>query len=192
MAIPVEFGETSALHNALAYNWTLNVNFCNNWKCIIVGIGKLWQLAINNDIGFNFERYELTEIPSMQLTNIDNVFNVEWIVQQLYIAHDHIVPTAKQQSGLHAAIAQWPDPENNNWSKMHNTLGNVHTCGVLWCCKQHQQINCQTCIVHNLSHQGTLEYSCSQQSWPFFKAYSIYQGYVNRLFNYKAINDTGW
>ena len=65
-------------------------------------------------------------------------------------------------------------------------------CGVGWICYTHDQLNCEECLLNASYNNGRIVYDCKQDDYPFFKAFTVYQGYIPRLFNARTINELGW
>ena len=179
------------------FNVQLNPNFTNNWNCIIlVAVDKL---KYPNENRFNYQKYEFHESPSLYLSNSKTVINVEWIVQQCYVAHDHILPSKQDQMGMNQCISEWPINEECNFPVYRNEslLINIDEnrlpyCGVGWCCQEHLKVNCNPCIQDDLVNNGCILYECQEELWPYYKVYTIYQGYIPRLCNARTINELGW
>ena len=183
------------------FNLQLNPNFTSNWNCVIIGLCDRWK-SVNNDArGFNLELYSIHDTPSIFLSNEKCVINVEWIVQQCYVSHDHIIPSKLDLIGLVRSVNQWPNSDQNNWPNVTNPNlidetnldgDELPYCGVGWKCIIHNQLNCIDCLNDIMMHKGKIVYDCKQDDWFYFKAFTIYQGYIPRLFNARTINELGW
>ena len=181
------------------FNLQMNPNFTNHWECIIIAVANRWKLKYPNQNGFNYQQYSFHDSPSLYLSNCTKVINVEWIVQQCYVAHDHILPSKADQIGMNKTISEWPINDNCNFPVCRNESllididdNKLPYCGVGWCCKQHLKVNCNPCIQDDLTNNGCILYECKQELWPYYKVYTIYQGYIPRLFNARTINELGW
>ena len=180
----------------------MNHNFDDDYSCIIVACCLEWKSDnVNAQNQFNFEIFSIDNVPTIQITDKRKIINVKNIVQQCYVVHDHVIPCQEDQRGISQMVDPWPfdDDEKSNWVSSRNIdlrEGKNHVlpyCGVGWVCRKHKCFNCKRCLNkgRNCSN-GNLIYQCIEEQWCYFKAYTIYQGYVNRLFNSRSINELGW
>ena len=132
--------------------------------------------------------------PQIEITSDKQIINVKSIVQQCYVAHDHISACKSDQTGMNQAVSAWNENNKNDiWPLTRNVLDNpISFCGVKWKCREHNQINCNRCLNRGLVNKGDIIYECVEDDYPYYKAFSIYQGYVNRLWNSKTITQLKW
>ena len=186
---------------ATKYNYIINDAFDDKLDCVIVACCNIWECKyLKHKDRFNYQVYKFHDTPVIFLQHIQKVINVKNIVQQCYIAHDHIIPSQQDQSGLKRLIPSWPQHENAHWSthranhneEAHSNSCILPFCGAGWKCREHQRLNCALCLNETNNNKGNIVYECVEKKWPYYKAYTIWQGYVNRLFNARCINETGW
>ena len=183
------------------FDYNLNPNFTTHWSCIIAGFCNQWKLEHDNNHGFNYELYSIHNTPTILLSNDKRVINVEWIVQQCYMSHDHIIPCKQDLIGVQRAVSNWPSNNESNWPNVPNPnlidvtnvdIDELPYCGIGWKCSSHNQLNCAGCLNDIMMNKGQIIYDCKQDDWSYFKAFTIYQGYIPRLFNARTINELGW
>ena len=174
--------------------------------CIILACCNVWECQhLTHTNRFDYQKYTIHDSPSIFITMNKKIVNVKNIVQQCYVVHDHIVPTKEDQSGIKRLIQSWPQYESfSNWPTTRIEIDEeleldseskkcLPFCGVSWQCRDHEIINCHQCINQGINKRnGSIVYDCVENNWPYYKAYTIYQGYVNRLFNSRRINELGW
>ena len=179
------------------YNLQLNNNFQPKYNCIIIALCDQWKLKTQHSHQFDYKKYSIHDTPSIFLTNAKTTINVEWIVQQCYIAHDHIIPCKSDQIGLQRSINLWPIDEHCHFPHIRNNPvqfepNELPYCGTGWICNIHKRFNCEECLHNRLQNNGSIIYDCKEDKWPYYKAFTIYQGYIPRLFNARTINELGW
>ena len=181
------------------YGFQLKPNWDDSWSCLIIAICRQWHLKNQSLHGFNFEMYDMHSNPLIEISNQIEVVNVKNIIQQVYIAHDHVIPCQMDQIGVSKIVHQWPIGNDSNWASQRNVnltnvvhASEIEYCGVGWRCRKHNIVDCPDCINDVAVAGGELIYDCKQSHWPYFRAFTIYQGYVNRFFNSVTINELGW
>ena len=182
--------------------YTLNQSFEDSYESIIIACCLEWHPrdSGNNENQFNYETFDFHSVPVIQLSQIKKIVNVKNIVQQCYVAHDHVIPCLEDQRGVNNMINAWSmDDDDCNWvmnRNIHLQENENHIlsyCGVGWKCRDHDTVNCNECLNRgNHCNKGDIVYDCVEEEYPYFKAFTIYQGYVNRFFNCRCINELGW
>ena len=179
----------------------LNLNFEHDENSLIVVMTKQWRMIHNEQFQFDYRKYNFHETPLIQLSDECVVVNATSIIQNVYISHHHILPSQNDQIGLRRTIPNYPKCDKCSFPKTNSNHLNdqqishaksMRFCGVAWRCSQHSSINCDTCLNDRLVAGGKYDFDCKVHKSPIFKAYTIYQGYVNRLCISNTINETGW
>ena len=178
-----------------------NENWTTHWDDIIMLGGHIWRLEPGTSTNINLELYSLNNTPTIINTNTVRCFSVEFIVQQLYIQHHHIIPTKEDQNVLHESVRMWPHGDSSHWPDSRNVDiasscdgSQLPYCGVGWFCgnENHRQANCTQCDQIRYAMRSKLKSQCREDLHPVYRPYSIYQGFIPRLFGCKRINELGW
>ena len=63
-------------------------------------------------------------------------------------------------------------------------------CGMGWLCQElRPKINCMDCLNHNQHSGRSIISYCCEKERPYYQALSIYQGYLNRMWNDRTVNE---
>ena len=183
-------------------NIQLNPLLETDWTCCIICVGFNWKNKYpNSQYGFNLQKYNFNQVPVMYKSDEKCVFNAKNIIQCCYVAHDHIWADKQDHVGVAAKFTPWASIHQSNLPKkranhdllqINNDNCKLEYCGVGWCCNMHDEINCHICVRDDTNNSGSLHYECQENKWPFYKPYSVYQGYVCRFFNAHTINELNW
>ena len=176
------------------YGWVLNNKFTNNWQSLLICICTKWNVHGMPLYGFDYTKYSIFNSPLISLSNDQRAISVEYIVQNMYIAHDHILPIASDQKNINRHCPGWFNPRKHHWQLnagnnriVSDNLQQPKHCGISWMCTSHSVIDCPRC-----TGKGQIIYACLEAEWPYFHAFSVYQGYACRLFNSRTVNELGW
>ena len=168
-----------------------------SWNKILLCVGKLWVNKETNSANINLEKNGIEDVPVIFESDRQACFSVEWIVQKIYISHDHITASKHDHYALRSIHNAWPNQSNFGMNRNHDIADRVTDpsqltwCGYGWVCSEKPPIvNCGKCIFDEKHGGGTTISECKQQVWPYFKPYSIFQGYIPRLFSCRSCNET--
>ena len=176
----------------------LNNNFTKyNDNELYILNGPLWCNNEKQTYNINFQNIDINHMPQIKQTSKKTTISLEWVVQKLYVAHDHIIPSKQDQHGIYETNKPWPDIDENHLpSKRHininiNPPKNLMSwCGMGWICNcDNAQVNCSKCLQTQEHAGGNIIFECQTTQWPYYKAYSIYQGFIPRLFSARSINE---
>ena len=163
----------------------------NTWKYCNI----LHEFANDSDIilicGFNVVNVDETNFVSMENYDIAHVpeFKINWksqkitsatnIIQKLYGVHSHRLMTLNDHITLSKCVgmhSQWPFLQKQNIQRLGTkNCNNLKYCG--WYAKYDQD------------ERIKFEAHCCVQEYPIFRLYSVYQGFIPRLFSTKRINE---
>lgn len=179
-------------------NECLNNNFTRyDMNDLYLLNGKLW---CNNEIktyNLNFETMNIENMPQLKETQNQITISVEWVIQKLYVAHDHIIPCKEDQKGIYMTNKPWPNPNESHLPENRHIKLNIDPkkqymswCGIGWICNcVDAKVNCEKCLQSGEHAGGNIIFQCQTTLWPYYKAYSIYQGFIPRLFSARMINE---
>lgn len=140
-------------------------DFINN--DIIVSFGSPVVDTVNN-ISVNMETFNSESTKFQILPNIYHVTNVKNFIQKLYVSHDHNCMTKNDHQILNNQITdKWPYIDTN-WIPDHRIF-NQKYCGFYF--------------------TNTIKTDCCIHENPILKLYSVYQGFIPRLFSTRRISD---
>lgn len=142
--------------------------------------------------GFNVVNIDETKFVSMENYDITDMveFKINWqspkitsatnIIQKLYAAHSHCLMTLDDHIKLSNSIdtsSKWPFLQPSNISRLgkSNSKSGIY-CGWYPTYDQHQK-----CM--------KLDAQCCHEENPVFTLYSVYQGFIPRLFSTKTISE---
>lgn len=172
----------------------LNCNFSKyNMNNMLIINGNLWYNFQNKSYHLNFENFDINNVPIVKRSNNQICISAEWIVQKLYMAHDHLMPSIKDQVGILKTQTKWVSPDQNhlpqNKIRPMNEI-DMDWCGYGWqCLCSKPKMNCTECLRTGAHAGGIIVNKCQESIWPVYRAYSIHQGFLPRLFSMKSINE---
>ena len=145
----------------------------------------------------NYETIDINNLPIVTSTDNPACFNVKNCVQQMYLAHNHIIQCKNDTIGSCRNINGWPNSDSFDFDETRSVnLPNANDstrqsfCGIAWQCNENDpKINCLNCLNNHPHAGGPIVYKCCENEWPFYIAYSCYQGYIPRFWNTQLINE---
>ena len=170
-------------------------NNIENVSSILFILGNLWDSVDNKNL--NFKLYKKSKnVPIIANTHQKICVNATYVVQQLYVKHDHIIPSQSDMYCISKILSCYPNVTDLHFKDVRSViLNNIENnvlpfCGMGWLCQElHPKINCMDCLNDNQHSGGSIISYCCEKEWPYYQALSIYQGYLNRMWNDRTVNE---
>ena len=151
------------------------------------------------DACYNLEVLNFDNVPTLTPTNDTFVVDASFIVQQLFCMHAHtsgnrnsikdVCEVGKPFFPIAAKFDCYQNQEPLQYPSPIQQL-TLPYCGFGIVCKAHKFCKCDDCDELPLTpHFFEIICYCTYAENPRFKVFSIYQGFVPRLFNTKSINE---
>lgn len=169
----------------------IDTNKLQNINKVWVSFGFEWETA--NGETCDLRQYRTANLPSFKPTRNKQVLSLRSTIMPLYVAHDHVTP-CKSDYNVMASIfkrtfpkdTQFEDFRGNKHADFDETLEGIEYCGLHYFCTAHKSDLMHECTS---SRGGFTESGCCVDRQPYYKVYSIYQGFIPRLFATKALTD---
>ena len=185
------------LHNSDRLNGYLQTNFTNNFQSVLLLIGTLFR-SVQRNQSLNYELYDIDNVPVLTDSYEPICISAERAIQQLYGAHDHIVPSRHDTIGLIQNISSYPSIIQSHFEEYRSAIippylhDPVGFCGVVFICFCKPPVpNCPLCR-NQKKRGGIIIAHCCENAWPFVRCYSIHQGYLSRFANADCINEVNY
>ena len=153
-----------------------------NLDYLILLIGQQWKSIVTPGMELNFETFDIDDVPVVTPTEQVSCVSAEYVVQQMLIQHDHIIPAITDMTKVSQLIDGYPSIELLQFDMTRNYHYQ----------DDDDQLTPNICGLVIGNDSETLHAQCKFDLHPFFKAYSAFQGYLPRLASSKTINETHW
>lgn len=169
-----------------------NITTANSFLLIL---GELWLPVKPQPIVFK-QWKSMQQVPVIVNTNHSVCVNAEFMVQQLYVKHDHVIPSKHDMYCVSRILNAYPNVNKLHFKERRKVILDqigrhvLPFCGMGWECQEiPPKINCMDCLLHDKHSGGKIIGYCCEKEWPFYQAFSVYQGFLNRMFNDRTINE---
>ena len=172
----------------------INSKKVSNVNRFVIILGFLWCKDYNPEIA------TVDAMKSIRKTSVPVAIDLKFIVQAVYVMHDHILAPKSAMEQLSIYFKKgWPKvQEGFDWWATeyeqdlieHCVAHKLPYCGIGLICILHKQHLCGKCEDLSLTKENWkyIIYCCEDES-ACYKVYTIYQGYIVRYFNRNAINE---